>query len=117
MAKSDDILKKYGITQVKGSESGTGTTGGNSSSSGSTGTGVKKADDILSKYGIAQVRPSSFGTAKEWSDAGNSLLSEIQESFSKWRKTNDDEQNRLQAKINSYISQAERWRSHYADDD
>ena len=117
MAKSDDILKKYGITQVKGSENGTGTTGGNSSSSGSTGTGVKKADDILSKYGIAQVRPSSFGTAKEWSDAGTSLLSEVQESFSKWRKTNDDEQNKLQAKINSYISQAERWRSHYADDD
>ena len=117
MAKSDDILKKYGITQVKGSENGTGTTGGNSSSSGSTGTGIKKADDILSKYGITQVRPSSFGTAKEWSDAGTSLLSEIQQSFSKWRKSNDDEQNKLQAKINSYISQAERWRSLYSDDD
>ena len=117
MAKSDDILKKYGITQVKGSESGTGTTGGNSYSSGATGTSGKKADDILSKYGITQVRPSNFGTAKEWADAGTSLLSEIQQSFSNWRKKDDAEQDRLQAKIGSYISQAEHWRSQYADDD
>ena len=76
MAKSDDILKKYGITQVRGSEKGTGTTGGNSYSSGATGTGVKKADDILSKYGIAQVRGKT-GDFDKWKKDSEDIISRI----------------------------------------
>ena len=102
MAKADDILKKYGITQVTGSE---------------TGTGSAKADKILAKYGVTQVRPSSFGTVQEWVDAGSSLISEVQKSYSNWRKQNDYEQRELQSKIGSYISQSESWRSMYADNE
>ena len=76
MAKSDDILKKYGITQVRGSEKGTGTTGGNSSSSGATGTGVKKADDILSKYGISQVKGKT-DDFDQWKKDSEDIISRI----------------------------------------
>ena len=76
MAKSDDILKKYGITQVRGSEKGTGTTGGNSYSSGSTGTGVKKADDILSKHGISQVKGKT-DDFDQWKKDSEAIISRI----------------------------------------
>lgn len=116
MAKADDILKKYGITQVKGSESTSSSNASTSNGAKSKGTGVAKADSILSKYGITQVRPSSFGTAQEWVDAGKSLISDVQKSYSSWRKQNNEEQKELQAKISSFISQSESWRSMYAGD-
>ena len=48
MARSDDILKKYGVTQV------TGGSGKTASSSGNNSTG--SPNSILDKYGVSQVR-------------------------------------------------------------
>ena len=48
MARSDDILKKYGVTQVTGGSGKTASSSGNNSP-GST-------NSILDKYGVSQVR-------------------------------------------------------------
>ena len=57
---SDDILKKYGITPVRGSGSNTKT-----ESQRTAGAGTTKADDILAKYGITPVRGSGSNTKTE----------------------------------------------------
>ena len=65
MAKSDDILKKYGITQVKGSEGSSNKAATTTSTQKATGN--SKADAILAKYGIIQ----GTSTAKGSTIAGN----------------------------------------------
>ena len=57
MSKADDILKKYGITQVRGSESKKKSNNtSNTTNTTKRSTGSSKADSILDKYGITQVR-------------------------------------------------------------
>ena len=107
MAKSDDILKKYGITQVRGSENSS-TEEKSTSSTKAKGTGNTKADSILSKYGITQV----------W---GNT------DSFEQWRKESNDIITRIttsgahdetsQSRIYELMASGSKYRDMYRDDD
>ena len=84
MSKSDDILKKYGITQVRGSEGNTSTSVQTTKKPPTTGGKTSKADGILSKYGITQVRGSEgnqkatenrqTGSAQNWVDSSSAHL-------------------------------------------
>ena len=126
MAKSDDILKKYGITQVKGSEGSSSKatpTNSNQKETGTsnkktTGTSNKKADDILSKYGITQVRSSKSSSVQNWANESRDLLVEAQSYFDgKWHDKDDERYKSLQDRIDSYISQGNSWISQYGEDD
>ena len=69
MARSDDILKKYGVTQV------TGGSGKTASSSGSDSSGSSKS--ILDKYGVSQVRGGKTYDAekiRDWFSGTSSAL-------------------------------------------
>lgn len=61
MSKSEDILKKYGVTQVRGSEK---TTHSDGESTSQKATGITKADSILAKYGIIQAKSDVSSTGK-----------------------------------------------------
>lgn len=114
MAKSDDILKKYGITQVRGSD------GSHKNAAPKTttpkATGVSKADNILTKYGINQVRRSNSGTTQNWYDESVSLLSQAQKYFSDWHSKDDKGYRGLQDQIDSYISQGDYWYKQHSHD-
>ena len=112
MAKSDDILKKYGITQVRGSE---GSPAAPKTSTPKE-TGVSKADNILAKYGINQVRRSNSGSAQNWYDESSTLLSQAQKYFSDWHSKDDEGYRRLQDQIDSYISQGDYWYKQHGQD-
>ena len=117
MAKSDDILKKYGITQVKGSENNTGSTATSSNSQKTKNTDNSKADSILAKYGITQVRQSKYTSAQEWAEASKSLVSEIQQHYGSWNKQDDEKYNSIQSRLYSYLSQGDAFRQQYDGDD
>ena len=70
MARSDDILKKYGVTQV------TGGSGKTASSSGSDSSGSSKS--ILDKYGVSQVRGGKTYDAEKIRDWFNGTSSALQ---------------------------------------
>ena len=70
MARSDDILKKYGVTQV------TGGSGKTASSSGSNSSGSSKS--ILDKYGVTQVRGGKTYDAEKIRDWFNGTSSALQ---------------------------------------
>ena len=112
MAKSDDILKKYGITQARGSE---GSPAAPKTSTPKE-TGVSKADNILAKYGINQVRRSNSGSAQNWYDESSTLLSQAQKYFSDWHSKDDEGYRRLQDQIDSYISQGDYWYKQHGQD-
>ena len=70
MARSDDILKKYGVSQVTGGGVKT------SSSSGSNSSGSSKS--ILDKYGVTQVRGGKTYDAEKIRDWFNGTSSALQ---------------------------------------
>lgn len=122
MSKADDILKKYGITQVKGSGGSASSSTSNTSTQNARSTGSTKADGILAKYGVTQVRvdeKSSTGSAQNWIDSSKSYLSDAEKYLSSWRKRNDkdEEYASLMKRNSSLIAEAYNWRNQYAGDD
>ena len=129
MSKADDILKKYGITQVRGSEGSSSKAALTASNQKTTGTSASKADSILAKYGITQVRGSEGGTtvsltstsdsAQSWLDSSKSYLSDAEKYLSSWRKRNDkdEEYASLMKRNSSLIAEAYNWRNQYTGDD
>lgn len=127
MAKSDDILKKYGITQVRGSESGSGaskssatsTTNTSSSKPKTTGTGIGKADSILSKYGITQVRGNT-NNFESWQQDSINTMAQISSFYNgQWKSAADSEafNQSFQQHLYELMASGSRYRSLYADDD
>ena len=114
MAKSDDILKKYGISQVTGSG---GSPSSQKGSSQTKETGTSKADRILAQYGVTQVKKSNYASAQEWAEASNSLISEIQQHYGSWHEQDDEKYNGFQAKLYSHLSQGDVFRRQYEGDD
>lgn len=120
---SDDILKKYGITPVRGSGSNTKT-----ESQSTAGSGTTKADDILAKYGITPVRgsagdaksakSSTAGSAQNWIESANSYFDDAGKYLNSWHKrdTNDQEYASLMKRSSSLIAEAYNWRNQYAED-
>ena len=108
MSKADDILKKYGITQVRGSEGSTSAAAPTTSSQKTTSTGSTKADGILAKYGITQVRGKA-------------------DNFDQWKKDSDDIITNITAsgtlddtsrtRIYNLMASGSRYRDQYKDDD
>ena len=129
MSKADDILKKYGITPVRGSEGSSSKAAPTASNQKTTGTSSSKADSILAKYGITPVRgseggatvslPSTSGAAQNWIDSSKSYLSDAEKYLSSWRKRddNDEEYASLMKRNSSLIAEAYNWRNQYAEDD
>ena len=129
MSKADDILKKYGITPVRGSEGSSSKAAPTASNQKTTGTSSSKADSILAKYGITPVRgseggatvslPSTSGSAQNWIDSSKSYLSDAEKYLSSWRKRddNDEEYASLMKRNSSLIAEAYNWRNQYAEDD
>ena len=127
MSKADEILKKYGITQVRGSEGSTNNAAPKTGSQKATGTGSARADSILAKYGITQVRGSEGGTtvslngitgsAQSWIDSSKSYLSDSEKYLSSWRSRDDKEYASLMKRNSSLIAEAYNWRNQYAGDD
>ena len=121
---SDDILKKYGITPVRGSGSNTKT-----ESQRTAGAGTTKADDILAKYGLTPVRgsaggakgakSSTAGSAQNWIESANSYFNDAGKHLNSWHKrsTNDQEYASLMKRSSSLIAEAYNWRNQYAEDD
>ena len=120
---SDDILKKYGITPVKGSGSNIKT-----ESQGTARVGTTKADEILSKYGITPVKGSAggvkgtksgtAGSVQSWFDSANSYFDDAGKYMSSWHKrnSNDPEYSSLMKRSSALIAEAYNWRNQYADD-
>ena len=129
MSKADDILKKYGITQVKGSEGSASSSTSNTNSQKAKSTVSAKADGILAKYGVTQVRgaeggatvslPSASGSAQSWIDSSKSYLNDAEKYLSSWRKRDDNDQEyaSLMKRNSSLIAEAYNWRNQYAGDD
>ena len=107
MSKADDILKKYGITQVRGSE-GSSTAAPKTSSQKASGTGVAKADGILAKYGITQVRGNA-DNFDQWKRDSDDIISRITDSG-----TYDDTS---RSRIYNLMASGSRYRDQYKDDD
>ena len=137
MSKADEILKKYGITEVRGSEekgstttSTTGTTTTSTKSSPPKSTNGSKADDILKKYGITEVRGSEGGStgslssvtdsAQSWLDSSMAFLSEAEAYANKYLgswHTKDEEYETLMKRSSSLIADAYIWKNQFAGDD
>ena len=129
MSKADDILKKYGITQVRGSEGSNSSPTNNTNTPKVKGTGNTKAAEILSKYGITQVRGAEgsstvslsnpIGSAQSWIDSSNTFLKDAQQYLGSWRTRNDEDEDytSLMNRSSSLIAEAYNWRNQYAGDD
>ena len=106
MAKSDDILKKYGITQVRGSEGSPSAATAPTSSQKTTGTGVAKADGILAKYGITQVRGNA-NNFDQWKKDSEDILETI--------STSGAHDNTSRARIYELMASGSRYRDQHKD--
>ena len=126
MAKSDDILKKYGISQVRGSEGKTGENAQKSSSHKETNVKSTKADTILAKYGISQVRNAEgnlnatanaqIGSAQNWVNSSVAHLKNAEDYFKTWRGKDDTGYATLRKKNSSLLAEAYNLRNQYSDD-
>ena len=126
MAKSDDILKKYGITQVRGSEGNTSTSVQTTRKQQTAGGKTSKADGILSKYGITQVRGSEgnqkatenrqTGSAQNWVDSSVAHLKNAEDYLKSWRGKNDTGYAALRKENSSLLAEAYNLRNQYSDD-
>ena len=127
MSKSDDILKKYGITQVRGSEGNTSTSVQTTKKPPTTGGKTSKADGILSKYGITQVRGSEGNqkatenrqtvSAQNWVDSSVAHLKNAENYLSSWRGKNDAGYASLRKRNSSLLAEAYSLRNQYAEDE
>lgn len=104
MATVDEILKKYGVTQVKGSEKSGSTTSTKKSASKST--GDPEADAILKKYGIKGYADETEATGTTGDPEADDILEKYGVSIVRGSEKSDSNTKGLTAK---YTDSAQSW--------